>query len=461
MDGQGGSSRVAGLFTGRYAWITLGCAIVIIAGGFEVTAISVVMPTVARDLNGLSLYSAGFAVAVAFTIVGIVIAGPWGDAKGPYGPLYTGVIIAIIGLVSAGFAHSMAFFLAARAVQGLGIGLINVSAYVVIGREMPQHLHSPMFAVTSISWLLPAVVGPVIGGLLVDTVGWRWAFWGVAPIMLTGTLILSAGSSVRQGDDTAQQTPSRKEWMHRVWRAAAISLSVALMQPAGNWARAGYTPFIVVGVIVLFGIIIVAARRLLPAGTLVLQPGLPSLMGVRAFLAGSYFAFELYIPFIGQTFRHFSPTISGFIVTSGSISWAIASVFQSRLPASWNRGRVLTATMSMSLGGLALATSLVNPAVPLIVPILGWSLAGCGVGVAYPLNSVMVLALSEQSQIGVNSSALSMSEQVGIATSMAVGGLVFTILVPHSLMVATIAYCCVCLLYGSSGVLAASRTKVH
>lgn len=457
MDGESRDARVEGLLTGRYKWITLGGVLLIIASGFEIVAVSVTMPTIVRDLNSLSWYSAGFSATIAVSILGIVLAGPWGDQRGPRAPLYVGVVSCVVGLILAGSAHTMPFFLIGRAIQGLGIGLINVSVYVIVGRELPKHLHSKMFSLTAVAWLLPALLGPIVAGLLVDTVGWRWAFWGVVPIMVVGSVILYPGFATEGG--AAAQSMPMKEWRGRMLRAVVIACAVGAIQPVGETVKEGYLPWAIGGVIVLLGLILAASRQLLPPHALRLGAGLPALIDSRLFLAGTYFAFEVYIPLIGQTFRGLSPTKAGLVVASGAITWAIASALQTRISEGMSRSKYLTGGMILVILGLLGAITLVQPSIPLIIPVLSWAVAGFGIGVAYPLASVMMLAMSAPERIGWNSSALSMSEQIGTSTSLALGGVLFGALVGQGMLTAILAYCAVPLLYGVLGVVAASRSK--
>lgn len=456
MDGESRDARVDGLLTGRHKWITLGGVLLIIASGFEVVAVSVTMPSIVRDLNSLSWYSAGFSVTIAVSILGIVLAGPWGDQRGPRAPLYVGVVSCVIGLIAAGSAHTMVFFLLGRAIQGLGIGLINVSVYVIVGRELPPHLHSKMFSLTAVAWLLPALLGPIVAGVLVDTVGWRWAFWGVAPIMVIGSIILYPGFVTEGG--AADQSMSMKEWRGRMLRAAIIACAVGAIQPVGETVKDGHLPWAIGGVIVLLGCILAASRQLLPPHALRLGAGLPALIDSRLFLAGAYFAFEVYIPLIGQTFRGLSPTKAGLVVASGAITWAIASALQTKISAEMNRTKFLTGGMALVVLGLLGAITLVEPNIPIAIPVLSWAVAGFGIGIAYPLASVMTLAMSEPARIGWNSSALSMSEQIGTSTSLALGGVLFGALVGHGMLPAILAYSVIPLIYGVLGVAAASRS---
>lgn len=452
------TEKPVGLLTGNFKWIVPGLALYMVASGFEVVAVSVVMPTVARELNAMSSYSSAVAITVACSIIGILLAGPWADQKGPRIPITVGAVSMMTGLLFAGFARTMPFFLVGRAIQGIGVGLVNVSSYVIIGRELPPHLHARMFSVNAMSWILPALIGPAIAGLLVDTVGWRWAFWGVAPIFVIATVITLVG--MRSHGGAAEQNLTGKEWRERVFRAFIIAVCICVLQPAGELIQEGKVVLVVVGVIVIMAVLIVAARKLVPPHTLTMREGLPAVIASRLFLAGCYFSMESYIPLIGQSLRHVGPTQSGLLVASGSVTWGIASFLQARLPENLNRTKILTTGMASGAAGIVVTFTLALQQVPLAVAIVGWGIAGFGIGVAYPLASVMVLTLSQPGEIGNNSASLSMTEQLGTSTSLALGGVLFGALVESSMLHAILAFTLVPLVYSILGIIAAARTNV-
>lgn len=454
----GPGEKSVGLFTGHFKWLVPGLVLYMVAAGFEVVAVVVVMPTVAHELNAMSSYSSAIAITVACSIVGILLAGPWSDQKGPRGPIVVGALSMMTGLLTAGFAHTMALFLLGRAIQGLGVGLVNVSAYVIIGWELPQHLHARMFSLNAVAWILPALLGPAVAGLLVDSVGWRWAFWGVAPIFLIATIITLIG--MRSHGGAAEQNLTASEWRGRVIRALIIAVCIGALQPAGELVQEGKLALVVISVIAIMVVLVVAARRLVPPHTLTLGEGLPAVVASRLFLAGSYFAMESYIPLMGQSFRGLSPTQSGLLVASGSVTWGIASFLQARLPDNLNRTRVLTFGMACGTVGILATLTLASASIPLAIAVIGWGIAGFGIGIAYPLAGVMVLALSQPGKIGNNSSSLSMAEQLGTSTSLALGGVLFGALVGGSMLHAILAFTAVPFLYSVFGIVAAARTNV-
>ncbi|GAA0898716.1 hypothetical protein GCM10009557_74160 [Virgisporangium ochraceum] len=129
-----------------YRALTVGMITLVTLVAFEAVAVTTAMPTVARALDGLALYALAFGGALAASVVGMVVAGAWGDARGPAGPTWAGVGLFVVGLAIAGTAPDMWVLVGGRVVQGFGGGLVVVALYVVVGRAYPAELHPRVFA---------------------------------------------------------------------------------------------------------------------------------------------------------------------------------------------------------------------------------------------------------------------------------------------------------------------------
>ncbi|HZG89622.1 MAG TPA: MFS transporter, partial [Pseudonocardia sp.] len=171
-----------GLLAGPLRALTVGAVSLVSLAAFEAMAVATAMPTAAAALDGISGYALAFGLPLATSVVGMVLAGVWADARGPAWPMRAGVLGFVTGLLLASLAPSMTALAAGRAVQGLGSGLFSVALYVVVGRAVHPDLRPRIFAAFAAAWVLPAVVGPPVAGLLVETVGWRWVF-GVAAVL--------------------------------------------------------------------------------------------------------------------------------------------------------------------------------------------------------------------------------------------------------------------------------------
>ena len=121
------------ILSSAYAATTIAMLGLIAFVAFEAMAVATVMPTVARDLDGLDLYALAFAAPLASGVVGMVAAGMWSDRTGPVVPLLASMALFSAGLLVCGLAPSMEVLLAGRVLQGLGGGALTVGLYVLVG----------------------------------------------------------------------------------------------------------------------------------------------------------------------------------------------------------------------------------------------------------------------------------------------------------------------------------------
>ena len=117
------------------------------------------------------------------SLIGIVVVRRGIDRRGLGWPFAAGFGLFAIGLVIGGLAPSMGVLVAARFIQGLGAGAIPPIAYVAIGRRLPDRLRPQMFATLSTAWVIPGVIGPAIAGIVGETLGWRFVFLGLLPLI--------------------------------------------------------------------------------------------------------------------------------------------------------------------------------------------------------------------------------------------------------------------------------------
>jgi MFS family permease len=327
--------------------------------------------------------------------------------------------------VLAGLAPAMPLLAMGRAVQGLGSGLFSVALYVVVARVVPPALRPRMFAAFAAAWVLPAVVGPPLAGLLVETVGWRSVFLLAALLALPAALLVEPalrGLGTPTEDGTSASTGRRKT--RRVLWAVGAATGAAGLHQAG---QLGGVPALLLGVVAVAAVA-VSGPHLLPAGTLLARPGLPAVIGVRGLLSAAFFAAEAFLPLLLSRERGLSPTVSGLVLTVAAVTWSAGSWFQGRDRAPSRTALLRAGTALVALGVLAAGATVV-PAVPVAVAVIGWAAGGLGMGLAYPTLSVLTLELSAPSEQGTNSSALQIADALFAAVVLALTGALFAALV--------------------------------
>ena len=179
-------------------------------------------------------------------------------------------------------------------------------------------------------------------------------------------------------------------------------------------------------------VVLVAVRPLLPPGTLVVRRGLPSVIALRGAIAATFFATEIYLPYLLQEHYGVPPWLSGVTLTVGALGWAGASQVQARLGRRLGHHAALRAGAALLLAGIG--AELAATTLELTAYLIGgaWVLAGAGMGLMFPRIGSLVLAASTEREQGRNTSAMSISDAVGGATAISLTGLLFTAVGPAS-----------------------------
>jgi MFS family permease len=439
----------AGLLAPALRTLTVGSVALVSLAAFESMAVATAMPTAAAALDGVGSYALAFGLPLATSVVGMVLSGVWADAHGPAWPMRVGVAAFVVGLLVAALAPAMPLLAGGRAVQGLGSGLYSVALYVVVGRAVPPGLRPRIFAAFAAAWVLPAVVGPPVAGLLVETAGWRWVFALAAVLAVPAAALVEPG--LRRlgppGDATAARAGRRVLW------AVLAAAGAAGLHEAGQLPLAG---LLGVGALGLAAVA-VAGPRLLPPGALAARPGLPATVTLRGLCSAAFLGAEAFLPLMLSHQRGLSPTLAGLVLTGSALTWTVGSWIQGRDRAPARRVLLRGGSAAIA-SGVLVAGLAVFPAVPVAVGVAGWLLGGFGMGLVYPTLSVLTLELSPPAEQGTNSAALQIADALFTAVALALSGAVFAALVGAG-AVAFLATSAITAVFGLLAVVVAGRVR--
>lgn len=425
-----GSDPGGGVMSARYRALTLGIVSVVLVIAFEATAVNTAMPTAARQLDGLQLYAFAFSGYFTTTLFALVVSGQWCDRRGPLRPLFTGIAVFGAGLVVAGTAPGMWVFVAGRAIQGLGGGLVIVALYVVVGRAYPERLRPSVFAAFSSAWVLPSIVGPLVSGAVTQHLGWRWVFLAVPALILLPLAVM--GPALTRSEREHPVLRGADFDRRRTLLAAMAAVGAGLLQYAGQRRDlVGLVPGIAGA-----ALLVPAVLGLLPKGTLRAGRGLPTVILLRGVAAGAFFAAEAFIPLMMTTQRGFSPTLAGLTLTSGGLSWALGSWLQGRPGAERYRGAMIRGGFVLTAVAIAGSALVLVPAVPSWTASVAWGVGGVGMGLTVASVSVLMMRLSAPEDAGANSAALQMSDALGNVLLTGLAGVLFAALGGGSLAAA-------------------------
>ncbi|MFF0783448.1 MFS transporter [Streptomyces sp. NPDC003720] len=419
VDQDGG-----GVLSREHRALSVGIVSVVLLIAFEATAVGTAMPVAARELDGLALYAFAFSGYFTTSLFGMVFAGQWSDRRGPLGALTSGIAAFAAGLVVAGTAGAMWVFILGRAVQGLGGGLVIVALYVVVGRAYPERLRPAIMAAFAAGWVVPSIVGPLASGAVTEHLGWRWVFLGI-PVLVVFPLALALPQIRRRAAGPVDDAEGAASFdRRRIRLALAISLGAGLLQYAAQDLRwLSLVPGLAGAALLL-----PAVLGLLPRGTYRAARGLPSVVLLRGVAAGSFIAAESFVPLMLVTQRGLSPTLAGFSLAAGGLTWALGSWVQSRPRMEAHRERLMTAGMVLVAAAIVAAPSVLLHSVPVWTVAVAWAFGCFGMGLVVSSTSVLLLKLSAPREAGANSAALQISDALSNVVLLAAAGAAFAAL---------------------------------
>ena len=332
LHGDPGSVSEAarrGCSTPRTAAVVLGVVGVVVALAFEAIAVATAMPVAARELGGVAVLRPG--------VLHLPDDQPAGHGHGRRGvrpagtgrcPSSSASAIFAAGLAIAGAAPTMWVLVLARGVQGFGAGLNIVALYVVVARAFPDSLRPRVFSAMSSGWIVPALIGPPIAGLLADHVSWRWVFLGVLPLIVIATALVLP--HLRGIDGASAQADARSARRPNAQPA-----------PACPCCRSRHGTAAICGAAADLGVAAAAARRHRAAGAqrapaAAARVRCVSLAGCRrssysaGCFAGAFFGAEVFVPLLLVEQRGLATTLAGASLTGGALTWSLGSWYQGR-----------------------------------------------------------------------------------------------------------------------------------
>lgn len=379
---------------------------------FESMAVLTAMPAAAADLGHQEWYAWAFTAFVLAQIMATTLTGRLCDIGGPARPLVAGLALSLAGAVVAALAPSMPVLLAARFVQGLGGGTVNVSLMVVVALAYPVRRRAVIMTWFSAAWIMPSFAGPLVAAWLTTTFSWHWVFWAVVPFVVAGGLLMAPSLSRLPSGQEAEGASSRV-----VASGVLLAVGVALLQLAGQDINGSSVWQAALGV-VLAGL---ALRRILPKG----RP-LKAVMAVRMLTAGSFFGIEAFLPVMLVQQRGLDLLWAGASITVGSSGWMVGSWLQARPWLRLPRDRIIVAgtfLVSSGLGIVALGAWFSDWT--FLIPVAGITVAGVGMGLQQASTSLATMQLSVEGELGHNTSALQVGEALGGSVLAGLAGTLF------------------------------------
>ncbi|MFF4689810.1 MFS transporter [Streptomyces sp. CA-142005] len=407
----------------RHFWVPL---LAVCAGYFmvilDVTVINVAVPVIGRDLatslTGIQWITDGYTLVFAgFLLTG----GALGDRLGNRRVFCWGVAVFTVSSAACALAPDAPFLVTARLLEGLGAALIVPGSLALLQQAYPEPAErSRAFGLWGSMAGIAASAGPLLGGLLVSTVGWRWVFLINLPVGAACLLL-----SLRHVARSPRRADRPLDWPAQCAVVATVALLTAALNEAG---RRGWTdPAVLAGV----GLAGAAAAAFLVRERLARSPVLPlRLLRSRALSGGAVMGLLFNFGFYGMVFtaslefqhqRGYTALGTGLALFPAVAMTMFASVLSGRLSRRTGDRPLVVAGMLLAALGLAgWAAAGAEPAYPLLVaPMMA---AGFGTSFALTGSTATVMGAAPASYSGAASALFNTARQIGSATGVALGG---------------------------------------
>lgn len=398
------------VFGGARGRLTAGLLLLEALVAIESMIVVTILPAVESDLRGLSLYGWTFTALALATFATVPIAGRVTDRVGPKPVLAFALALYVGGLLIAASAPSMLVLVAGRFVQGIGGGGLYTVSLAAVAKTYPERIRPRVMALLASMWILPGLFGPVIGSVIAESVGWRWAFVVPIPAIVVGVLlVIPSLRSIGSAPDE-ERLP--------------VAASILLMAGAGVFlaglTEPGWASLLLVPAGLAAGL--PALRRITPPGTFTARPGLPA-AAAAAFLAScAFLAVDGFLTLMLTKVRGLSIGEAGLVLTAASVAWAAGSWYESRTVARVGARRLVTLGALVIAGGAVLVAGGLIRDVPIVLPYVGWAFGGLGMGIVFPTIPLAVMSEATEGREAGELSATILMDFLGVGVGAGLGG---------------------------------------
>ncbi|OFI47688.1 multidrug MFS transporter [Floricoccus penangensis] len=412
--------------------VTVAVFIATFMTAIEGTIVTTAMPTIVGTLHGIEIMNWVFSIYLLTSAMVTPIYGKLADKIGRKPVFIFGTLIFIIGSALCGFSNSMMTLILARAVQGIGAGAMMPVSLTIIADMYSPEKRAKIIGLTSTAWGIASIVGPMAGGLIVDSVGWNWIFFINVPIGIL--LIAMIGLYLVEGKREAEAK--------KMDILGSLTLMLALMSLLVAFQILGDSGinFVVIGLLlatIIFFILFVMVEKRAedPVISLELFKNQTFIIAnlVAALVSGFLMSLDVYIPMWMQGVLGYSAGIGGLVLAPMSILWIYGSNLSSKWLTTKSVKWVLTVSTTITfIAGLALVLIPANS--PFIVFVLISSLLGVGLGAVIVSTTVISQNSVPQEELGVATSFNTLAKTIGQTIMISVFGIVLNTVMKATLV---------------------------
>lgn len=411
----------------QLAFIFAGLLLAMFVSSLSETIAATALPTIVGDLGGVEIMQWVTTAYILASTITMPIYGKVGDIIGRKFLLISALVLYALGKIVCGLSVDMAMLLTGRLISGLGGGGLIILSQAAIADVVPPRKRGLYLGVMGSVFTVSNVLGPLLGGWFVETLGWRWIFWFTVP--LAGLAILALAVFLKQ--------PSlHGKHLTFDWQGSAVmAVGVTALVLAMTWGGEVYAwlSWQIIGLLALFAVacvvFVVVERH-------VSQPIIPmglfhdrnfNLCAIVALLVNvSFMGTVNYLPTYFQIVDRMSPELAGLMVMPLSVGIFITSTATGWIAGKTGKYKWMPLAMCAVCAVGFYLMSLMYVGEPVFLPLLYLFILGFGLGLGTQILVLIVQNEFPQSHVGTATAANNFFRQIGATVGASLVGTLFT-----------------------------------
>jgi EmrB/QacA subfamily drug resistance transporter len=417
---------------GRILAIYAGLMVTLLLAALDQTIVATALPKIVSDLGGITQYSWVFTAYMLTSTVTVPLYGKLGDVYGRKNLFLFAIVVFLIGSALCGAAQSMTQLVLFRAVQGIGAGGLFPLSLAVIGNIVPPRDRGRWQGLIGAVFAASSIIGPAVGGFIVDNTSWRWVFLVNLPVGAVALAVIAVTMPRR-----AALTEHAIDWLGAGLLAGGTA--ALLMGLVWGGKQYAWTSGHVLGSLAVAAVLLVAftfqerraAEPILPFEIL-RNPIVAGSVACMALVGMAMFGTISYVPLFVQGVIGSSATSSGFVLTPLMLGAVTTSLLTGQMISRTGRYRwnVVLGPLVLALGMYLLSRMDVNTTSGEAAR--NMVIAGIGIGSMMQVFVISVQNAVGRAQIGAATALTQFSRQMGATIGVTVIGAIVNHGLPES-----------------------------
>ncbi|WP_059051949.1 MDR family MFS transporter [Paenibacillus senegalimassiliensis] len=387
------------------------------------TIVSTAMPRIISILDGMDYYTWTINIYLLTSTIATVLVGKLSDMYGRKPFLLIGILLFMAGAFMTGTSSNVFQFIAYRGLQGIGAGIIQSSAFTSVGDLFPPRERGKWMGYMTAIFGFSSVLGPTLGGYLVDHLDWHWLFWIFLPLGIVAfVMIMMLFPKVERGSSQSID----------YWGSLLMTTTIVPLLLAFSWAGTTYS-WGSVQILGLLAASVVSGLLFIFAESKVENPILPlhlfknsvvTISNIIGFIMNfGMMGALVYLSFFVQGVLGISPTYAGYVTMPMSIVMVISSAVTGQLIAKKGKYKQFALIgVPIMVAGVGIMVFMNN--VPMAV--LSMIVFGFGLGVGMPVFSLATQNAVPHQELGVVTASIQLFRNLGGTIGIAVMGTVMS-----------------------------------